>query len=265
MADEPEMLPGGVANAGAVVRVGRHVLRPSNPHTATIHDFLRHLRGRGFAGAPNPVGIDADGRERLEFIDGEVPLPPYPAWAQSDESLASIARLLRRFHEAAADYRAPATSTWSREMVDPAPRGDVVVCHNDVCLENVVFHDGIAVALLDFDFAAPGRRAYDLAQFARMCVPVDDESRVRLGWRPADLEERLRLVADAYGLPADRTELFDELAGGIARGGEFVQRRVQAGDASFVEMWESMGGMARFDRRREWFAAHAARFRDALG
>ena len=150
-------------------------------------------------------------------------------------------------------------------MVDPAPSGDVVVCHNDVCLENVVFHDGIAVALLDFDFAAPGRRAYDLAQFARMCVPVDDESRVRLGWRPADLEERLRLVADAYGLPADRTELFDELAGGIARGGEFLQRRVQAGDASFVEMWESMGGMARFDRRREWFAAHAARFRDALG
>ena len=265
MAEEPEMLSGGIANAGAVVRVGGHVLRPANAHTTTIHDFLRHLRGRGFTGAPNPVGIDPDGRERLEYIDGEVPLPPYPAWAQSDETLASVARLLRRYHEAAAGYRAPAAATWSREMVDPSPEGETVVCHNDVCLENVVFHDGIAVALIDFDFAAPGRRAYDLSQFARMCVPIDDESRVRFGWRPADLEERLRLVADAYGLPAGRDELFDALSGGIERGGEFVRRRVEAGDANFTEMWESMGGMARFDRRRAWFATHAARFRDALG
>ena len=29
------------------------------------------------------------------------------------------------------------------------------MCHNDVCPENVVFRDGIAVALLDFEFAAP--------------------------------------------------------------------------------------------------------------
>ena len=32
-----------------------------------------------------------------------------------------------------------------------------------------------------------------------------------------------------------------------------------------MAMWESMGGQARFDRRREWFEQHAARFRDALG
>jgi hypothetical protein len=98
-----------------------------------------------------------------------------------------------------------------------------------------------------------------------MCVPIDDESRVRFGWRPADLEERLRLVADAYGLPPGRDGLFDALVEGIARGGEFVRRRVEAGDPNFIEMWASMGGMARFDRRRAWFTAHAARFRDALG
>ena len=150
-------------------------------------------------------------------------------------------------------------------MADPSPEGELVICHNDVCLENVVFHDGIAVALLDFDFAAPGRRVYDLSQFARMCVPIDDESRVRFGWRPADLEERLRLVADAYGLPPGRDGLSDALAEGIAHGGEFLQRRVEAGDANFVEMWESMGGQARFDRRRAWFADHAPRLRAALG
>jgi thiamine kinase-like enzyme len=50
-----------------------------------------------------------------------------------------------------------------------------MICHNDVCLENVVFRDGEAVALLDFDFAAPGRPLFDLAAFARMCVPIDDD------------------------------------------------------------------------------------------
>ena len=71
-------LAGGVANAGAVVRVGPHVLRPSNPNSASIHRFLSALRNAGFDGASEPVGIDADGRERLVFIDGDVALPPYP-------------------------------------------------------------------------------------------------------------------------------------------------------------------------------------------
>ena len=84
-------------------------------------------------------------------------------------------------------------------MADPG--GGTLVCHNDVCLENVVFRDGEAIGLLDFDFAAPGRPTYDLAAFARMCVPVDDDlSAGRLGWGPVDRPARLRLVADTYGL-----------------------------------------------------------------
>ena len=51
------------------------------------------------------------------------------------------------------------------------PDGGSVMCHNDVCLENVVFRDGRAVTLLDFDFAAPGRRSFDLAAFARDVRP----------------------------------------------------------------------------------------------
>ena len=33
----------------------------------------------------------------------------------------------------------------------------------------------------------------------------------------------------------------------------------------FVEMWERMGGEARYDRRRDWFAQHRDRFVDGLG
>ncbi|MCU1502677.1 MAG: hypothetical protein JWM12_2031 [Ilumatobacteraceae bacterium] len=270
--EDVAVLHGGVANAGAVVRVGGHVVRPSNAHTGTIHDLLRHLHDSGFHGASRPVGVDPDGRERLVFIPGEVPVIPYPAWSQSDESLASVARLLRRYHDAASGYVPPVGATWSDEMIDHGVPmvGDgadqIVVCHNDVCLENVVFRDGIAVALLDFDFAAPGRRQFDLANFARMCVPIDDETSVRFGWRPADQGERLRIVADAYGLTApERETFFTILAGTIAAGGAFLRRRAAAGDPNFVAMWQSTGGEARFDHRRQWFEQHAARFRAALG
>ena len=251
---EPEVLHGGVANAGAVVRVGDHVLRPSNPHTPSIHAFLSALAATGFDGASVPVGIDDDDRERLRYIAGDVPLPPYPRWAQADDVLMSVARLLRRFHDAARGVAVDG-ATWSTEMADPA--GGPIVCHNDVCLENVVFRDGVAVALLDFDFAAPGRPEYDLAAFARMCVPVDtDENAAQLGWEPADRARRLRLIADAYGLDAPgRADLLEVLSDGIARGGEFVLRRVEAGDPNFIKMWNDLGGMERFDRRRRWWAA----------
>src|SRR5690606_19618639 len=74
---------GGVANAGQVVRIGGHVLRPSNPHSRSIHALLRTVRAAGFDGASLPVGVDAAGRERMVFIAGDVPIPPYPAWAQA--------------------------------------------------------------------------------------------------------------------------------------------------------------------------------------
>ncbi len=265
------MLHGGVANADAVVRRGPHVLRPSNPHTPTIHHFLRFLRTEGFDGASMPLGVEPDGRERLEFIDGDVAVPPYPAWAQTDGALASATQLLRRFHDVSARYVPPPGATWSTEMADPEAatldQSELIVCHNDVCLENLVYRDGEAVGLLDFDFAAPGRRLHDLATFARMNVPMDaDDDAVLLGRTPPfDPFRRLRVVADAYGLPPDRTAFLDVLAGGIERGGRFLQRRLDEGNEAFKAMVEATGGMAKFDRRRAWYAANRERFAAALG
>lgn len=261
-----EILVGGVANAGAVTRSGDLVLRPSNPFTPTIHRFLTELRSSGFSGASLPVGVADDGREELEFIPGDVPVPPYPEWGQADSVLASVAELMRAFHGASVKVRSG--GEWNPEMADPGPfdRAAAIVCHNDVCLENVVFRDGTAVALLDFDFAAPGRPLYDLSQFARMCVPVDDPTSARsIGWHDADRPARLRLVADSYGLgDRERLEFHAVLTATIHRGGEFVRRRVEAGDVNFIRMWEKMGGMERFDRRRRWWEEHAGEFAAAL-
>lgn len=264
--DGDVVLHGGVANAGAVVRRGSHVLRPANPNSPTIHAFLRHLRGQGFEGASEPIGIEPDGRERLVYVPGDVGVPPYPPWAQTDLALASAAALLRRMHDASLDFVPPPDATWSVEMADPAGVREVI-CHNDVCVENVVYRNQVAVALLDFDYAAPGRRVYDLAQFARMCLPLDtDEDALLLGRTPPfDPVRRLRIVADAYGLnAAQRGELLEAVADGIRRGGEFLRRRLDEGNEDFRRMVESTGGMAKFDRRREWFTLHRESFSDAL-
>ena len=265
-AGDEEVLHGGVANRGRVVRVGPHVLRPSSTHSHSIFAFLADVRATGFAGVPRAVGIDADGRERLEFIEGDVPVAPYPGWALRDEALASVAELMARFHGASAAFD-PARPglTWNPEIADP--QGGLIVCHNDVCLENVVFRHGLAVGLVDFDFCAPGRPVYDLAQFARMCVPIDDnESAALLGWERPDRPTRLRLVCDSYGLDrSGRNELLEMLDDAVAHSGEFVKRHADLGEPGFVLMWEWMGGQERWDRRKRWWAADRPAFTRALG
>jgi Phosphotransferase enzyme family len=262
--DEHEILSGGVANAGAVVREGSYVLRPSNAQSDLIHALFRHVRAAGFDGVPDPVGIDPDGRERLVFIPGDVAYPPFPTWSQTDRALGSVAELLVRFHGAAQGFAAPPGAEWNEELADPA--GGTAICHNDLCIENVVFRDGEAFALLDFDFAAPGRALYDLATMARMCIPLDTtEDAARSGRVPLDPFRRLRIVADRYGLPPGREELVGVIEQSMTRGHEFGRRRVEHGEPAFVEMSKRMGGQARYHRQRDWFAQHRARLIETLG
>ncbi|MER7246256.1 phosphotransferase [Kribbella sp. NPDC000426] len=256
-------LAGGIANAGRVVRVGPHVLRPSSPHSSSIHAFLRAVKDAGFEGAPTAVGIDEDGRERLVFIEGDVPVAPYPEWSQSDTALASVARLLRGLHDAARKFD-PQGLTWHDGLADPA--GGTLVCHNDVELSNVVFRDGMAVALLDFEFAAPGRPVYDLAQLARLCVPIEDEfDQDRIGWLYADRPARLRLIADAYGLDRDgRAELLTAIDDALARIEAAARRSIETGGPNAIAMINQRGGLEKFDRRRRWWTSHQAQFAAAL-
>jgi hypothetical protein len=261
--DGGEVLAGGIANAGAVRRIGDEVVRPSHRHSATVHALLRHLRSVGFSGAPEPLRLGS-GHEWLTFIEGQVPVPPFPEWSQTDAALASTAALIRRLHDATVGFVPAAGATWEAELADPL--GGDVICHNDVCPENVVYRGTTAIALLDFDFAAPGRRVFDLAAFASMCVPLDtDEDAARTGRSGLDPFVRLRLVADAYGLPPGRHQLVQVIGERLDRSGAFVRRQVEAGIPAFVEMWQMMGGEERYARRRCWFDAHRERFLDALG
>ena len=259
VADE-EQLAGGIANLGKVVRVGDTVRRPSSPFTESIFALLEHLRGVGFEGAQEPLGIDDEGREILSFIPGDVPIPPFPAWSMSDATLASVARLQRRFHEAVAGFDAAALD-WNDELADP--RGGSVVCHNDFCPENVVFRDGEAVAILDWDFAAPGRAGWDVAAVMSMWGPVHDPSDPVPGMEGLDPFTRARVIADAYGMDeVDRAAIpavfVDRLSISL------VERRAAAGEQAFIEMLARQGGPGRARRRREWLEGNMEALRSAL-
>lgn len=252
---DEEHLAGGLTNQGGVVRSGDQVLRPASPSSESVHRFLAALRDAGFDGAPRPFEFDQQGRERLQFVEGDVPLSPYPDWAQTDAALASVAHLLRRFHDAGQQFPSQGL-TWNRTLADPA--GGTVVCHNDVELSNIVFRDGVAVALIDFEFAAPGRPLYDLAQFIRLCLPIEaDLDMDRMGWNRGDRAARLRLLADSYGLDrTGRAELPAAIDDAIDRIEAVARRNAEQGGARAAAAMAQTGGIDKYDRRRDWWTRH---------
>jgi Ser/Thr protein kinase RdoA (MazF antagonist) len=252
MDEHEEPLSGGIAHPGDVVRIGETVRRPAGPHTEAIFALLRHLAEAGFDGAPRPLGLDEGGRETFTYIPGDVPLPPFPAWSMTDEALASVARLLHRYHDAVAGFDGSRLA-WSEEMCDP--RGGPIVCHADICPENVVFRDGQAVALLDFDFAAPGRPLWDVAATLGMWAPLREVQTRAAGMESCDPIARTRVFADAYGLTAaQRAELLDVVVD--RRKLRFLERRAAAGEPLFVQMWIEQGRHAGTTRLTEWLEAN---------
>ena len=158
----------------APVRVGDTVRRAAGSSRVAVRDLLIHLESVGFDGAPRYLGMDDQDREVLSWIDGDVPLPPYPAWAMTDRALADLGGLVRRLHEATATFRDTAA-----ELVDPVGRSGrrTLICHNDLYPENVVFRDGRVVALIDFAMAAPGRPLWDVAIAGETWGPLGDPKR----------------------------------------------------------------------------------------
>jgi len=259
----PEELAGGVANAGRVWRAGDIVVRPAPANAGTIHALLGHLASNRVP-VPRPVGLLPDGMEAVAFIPGETSLPPYrEEWIRSPHVVSEVGWALRSFHEATRDFVAPRDAFWSLELADPA--GGPVICHNDVCIENVVFEDGQLVGLLDFDFAAPGRPIWDLAMTARYWAPLlDPESRSGTGREGLDPFDRLQVLIDAYDAgEADRSSFVEVLFEIEEVALAFVMARVGRGEEAFIEMWHGYGGYERHRRKMGWLEANRARLSDA--
>jgi tRNA A-37 threonylcarbamoyl transferase component Bud32 len=188
-----------------VVRVGDTVRRPPSPNSAFVERLLVHLEEVGFEAAPRFLGFDEQGRQILTFIEGHVP-SDCRAMVWEDTQLEAAATLLRGYHDV----------TTATDLAE----GDIV-CHNDFGPWNLVWRDGRPVAIIDFDNAAPGKRLDDLgyATWKHLNLGL-----VELPAR--EQRRRLRLMAAAYGIAADRA-LIDSIHRAQAR----MQRRVEAATA----------------------------------
>jgi hypothetical protein len=260
MTEVPQQLSGGLANQGQVVRIGDTVRRPAGLHSEAVTNLLDHLRRSGFDAAPAVLGKDLEGRDLYKWIDGDVPIPPFPTWALTDEALISTASLIRRLHDALSNFEAPPGASWSNERSDP--RGGPLICHTDICPENVVFREGQAIAILDFDFASPGRPVWDLAMAARMWIPL--RSRPDEDLRDATAR-RLGCLAAGYGLErADHEEFVEAIIEAQRVGNAFVRRRVQAREPGFVAMWHERGGAEWFEGVTAWMEGQRSPWLEAL-
>lgn len=107
-----------------VVRIGKTIRRPIGVWTPAVHSLLEHLERAGFGGAPRPRGIDEPGREVLTLVVGEVAMRPWPAVLVSGDGLSQLARWLRAYHDAVADFVPAAAARWIVPESNLATRTD---------------------------------------------------------------------------------------------------------------------------------------------
>jgi hypothetical protein len=188
-------------------RAGHLTLRPSAPWTPAVHALLRHLETVGFTGSPRIIGtgIDAAGREMIEFVSGDVAQDR--AW--SEEGIHQLGRMLRDLHEATASFRPPRSAVWQESFLR-ATGPETVVSHGDVGPWNVVARHSLPVALIAWELAGPVDRLNELAHTGWLNARLFDDGVEDVAGLPS-VEQRLRqlrVFAEGYELVAkDRVDL----------------------------------------------------------
>ena len=252
-----------------VVRVGETVRRPVRPFTATVQSYLRHLWAQGIDFVPQPLGYDDQGREVLGFVPGEVPVEPLPDWATGESVLVELARLVRRLHDAAEGWDAPPDAVWGRipglPPLELRPLFDApeLVSHQDYCPGNVVFRNGLPVALIDFDLARPTTRVADCVNAMYWWVPLLDPLDRAPSLVEADAAERARLFADAYGMTDAQRAQVVPVAMKRASNARLTMRAAAEVDPVFRRWWDE-GVKERMPRAEAWLEQEAVAVQRAL-
>ena len=179
----------------AVERSGDTVLRNAGAWTPTVHRYLNYIALAGIDWAPSPIGIEGD-RERLSFIEGDVPLYPLPRWVWADSVLEEAAQHLKQLHNASIGF-ALDDAIWQSHAKVPAE----VICHNDFSPHNLAFTKGVLVGAIDFDMCSPGPRLWDIAYLATRVVPLTASTPEGAPGMD-DARRRVELLLRAYGSDA---------------------------------------------------------------
>src|SRR2546430_7294471 len=119
MAEERSL--GGTLNDA--VRVGDTVRRRAGPWTPAVHELLRFLEREGFP-APRARGLDEQGREILEYLNGEAhagtPVP-LPDSVFREDHMIGAAHLLPPHYALVARLAPAPPATWPPRGPSPAP------------------------------------------------------------------------------------------------------------------------------------------------
>jgi hypothetical protein len=226
-----ESLLGG--NFSASVRIGDTVHRRASTWTPAVHALLAHLQRVGFSAAPEPLGMDEQGRAILAFIPGDVHPgwpDPLPLWMFEDEAtLVGAANLLRRYHDSLAGFVPPPDARW--RFIPPGAHE--VICHNDWSPSNALFRGHLPIVMLDWDSAGPGSRAWDVALSAYNWVPLNPRV---MPPSLADKAARFALFCDAYGEGIARRDVFDTLTEQLPVQADVLQAEADAGVPGAVKL-----------------------------
>jgi hypothetical protein len=258
--EEGEEIPlaGGDVTEG-LVRVGDTVRRPPGERDELVRDVLRYLESVGFMGAPRFLGVDSAGRQTLSYIEGEVAGRPRPEWIADEDRMVSVAELVRAYHEAVegfgipTDLPAPIVLPGLPDLTDPPE----LVGHQDITPENVVFRNGHAYAMIDFDMARPVSRCRELVNLMLWWAPFGADEDLDPSVRGLDRPRRCRLIADAYGLAEqDRRRLMQLSIGLNEQAWHMMKYRAETIGGGWQRMWsEGVGDTIK--HRQLWLEQNA--------
>ena len=237
-------LSGGRYTVG-VVRIGDTVRRPASASSPFVRSLLLHLEAVGCQCVPRHLGEDESGRDVLSFL---------PRWVPTkfqyfeDEQIAAAGAMLRSFHDA----------TRGSDLAG----AQAVVCHHDPGPNNTVFQNGLPVAFIDFDFAAPGAILEDVGYMAWTWCVFSKPERGPVERQAA----QLRVLADAYGLVLrDRRGLVAAMLQRQAQNIAFWSERIDVFEGIPTSSAEIRERVDWSKREMEFTDAHRALFVSAIG
>jgi aminoglycoside phosphotransferase (APT) family kinase protein len=174
--------------------------------------------------------------------------------------------LVRRYNDAVAglgiptDLPAPIEPPGLPDLDDPPE----LVGHQDITPENVVFRDGRAYALIDFDLARPVSRARELVNLMLWWAPFGADEDLDPELRGLDQARRSRLIADAYRAEqSDRLKVMDLAIALNERAWHVMKYRAETLGGGWQRMWDEGVG-DKIKSRQTWLEKHADSLTTAL-
>lgn len=232
--------------------------------------LLAFLHESGYEFAPRPLGIDENGREIVSYIEGETQMSPVPDEVWFD-ALPEAARRLRQLHDLTANFVPPVGAIWkgppyadlSRLEGHTCDDEGKVICHGDWGKHNGVFKNGRLVGMIDWEWARPESRLFDIGWFALEWCPIGAPEVVGPALaEPVDQPARLRELCDAYCLE-DRSDVLGAVWSVLETFIEWLEAGAAAGDP-VRKKWVDEGGAVHHRARLNYLNAMEADFAAAL-